>query len=151
MSEIGDSVKIVGEKLIENCETFAHNSSGAHFWKHAAMNIRENLKGIFTPEEVQYMNAKWIEAERAFFSGLVMEAVAGNNDYSQTYKLHPLKAQLDKQRAEWEEQAKHEDERRRLKAEVDIERYKHELMMKAERDRAVRYEYDGSSLKKYAR
>ena len=50
MSEIGDSVRIVGEKLIENCETFAHNSSGAHFWKHAAMNIRENLKGIFTPD-----------------------------------------------------------------------------------------------------
>ena len=145
MSEIGDSVKIVGEKLIENCETFAHNSSGAHFWKHAAMNIRENLKGIFTPEEVQYMNAKWIEAERAFFSGLIVEAVAGNTDYSQTYKLHPLKDQLDKQRMEWEEA------RRRHKAEVDMEQYKHDLMMKSEKARAVKYEYDTHTAKHYLR
>lgn len=149
MSEIGDSVRIVGEKLIENCETFAHNSSGAHFWKHAAMNIRENLKGIFTPEEVQYMNAKWIEAERAFFSGLIVEAVAGNTDYSQTYKLHPLKDQLDKQRAEWEEQAKWEEARRRHKAEVDLERYKHDLLMKGEK--MAKYEYDTHTAKHYLR
>ena len=151
MSEIGDSIRIIGEKLIENCEMFAHNSSGSHFWKHAAMNIRENLKGIFTPEEVQYMNAKWIEAERAFFSGLIVEAVAGNTDYSQTYKLHPSKEQLDRQRMEWEEQAKQEEERRRLKAEAEIEGYKHRLRMEIEREKAVKYEYDGSTSKRYMR
>lgn len=84
MSEIGQDVKIVGEKLLEHCDLVAKTMqvTQENFWTQAAKSIIDCPDNLFSEEEIAYIKTKTKEAQRKHFGGLIMEAVADMNSVS---------------------------------------------------------------------
>ena len=154
MTDIGDDVKIVGEKLVENCDLTSELTNTGNFWYRAAMTVRENTTAVFTQREVDYMNAKWREAERKYFGSLVIETVATGDMAQNSYKLPHLKQEIESAKEQQEYEAKKSAEKQRIKDEFDLRKYKENLTNKEEaerydRERRYAMSIQGSSLGNY--
>ena len=133
--DIGDDVKIVGEKLLEYCDLTSDMAVVGNFWYRAATNVRENAKGMFNPSEVEYMNAKWVEASRKFFAGLVIDTVSSGNVADNAYKLPRLKNEDEAAKEHTEYESKKDAEKQKIKDEFELRKYKESLTNKEEMER----------------
>jgi hypothetical protein len=122
MSEIGQDVKIVGEKLLEHCDLVVRTQmvTQENFWTQAAKSILDCADNLFNEEEIAYIKTKTKEAQRKYFGGLVMEAVADMNSVSTGDLPVTSKYLADSEEAQrkYKERAKLEQEMRH-KAEME--------------------------------
>lgn len=139
MEEIGNDVKIVGEKLLEHCELTAELVMTGNFWYRAVMTVRENTHGMFLPHEVRYMNDKWREAERKYFGSLVVETVATGDMSQNSFKLPPLLSEVaDQQERDAYERTK-AIAKQEIKDKFDLDKYEADLRMKVRVDETYQY------------